>query len=114
MVLFYCTVCALYPCLYATSLSISPASENETDTNKDELESTSEGLCDFLREIFFLNRQTFNDYQIKALKKLLLRKSQAQVWMQKKTDFYLRHASLLNNTLGFERRNTQTTIYCHK
>jgi hypothetical protein len=80
MLLFYCTVCALYPSLYATSLSISPLSiTNENDADKDELETTSEGLCDFLREIFFLSRSTFNDYQIKALKKLLFRKSQAQV-----------------------------------
>jgi hypothetical protein len=106
MTLYYCTICALYPCFYNDKLSIesmndepsvnslksftSLTSEKETKfesinkikTNyddEDELETTSEGLCDFVRELFSLNRQVFNDYQIKVLKKLLFKKSHQQV-----------------------------------
>ena len=43
------------------------------------LETTSEGLCDHVREIFSINRQVFSEYQIKAMKKLLAKKSHAQV-----------------------------------
>lgn len=44
-----------------------------------ELETTSEGLCDHLREVFDLDRQVYNDYQVKAMRKLLIRKSHGQV-----------------------------------
>lgn len=44
-----------------------------------ELETTSEGLCDYIREIFYLNRQGFSEYQNKAMKKLVVRKSHPQV-----------------------------------
>jgi hypothetical protein len=42
-------------------------------------ETTSEGLCDHVREIFDISRQAFSDYQIKAIKKLLMRRSHPQV-----------------------------------
>ena len=106
--LYYCTICALYPSLYASSLPSSCTfelenssesahlsdenrvkSENESIKNKEahfdnsiinpELEITSEGLCDYVREIFNLNRQEFNNYQVKAMKKLLLSRSHPQV-----------------------------------
>lgn len=109
MILYYCTICALYPCFYAKNLNSSPGSlASETFeqaygsanslanidskpssiasklnllfyATEDEFEATSEGLCDFVREIFSLDRQVFNDYQVRALKKLLLKKSHAQV-----------------------------------
>jgi len=43
------------------------------------LETTSEGLCDYVREIFNLSRSVFNEYQMKAVRKLLTRKSHAQI-----------------------------------
>jgi hypothetical protein len=42
-------------------------------------ETTSEGLCDHVREIFDISRQAFNDYQMNAMKKLLMRRSHPQV-----------------------------------
>ena len=101
--LYYCTICALYPSLYASSLPSSCTFELENlsesahlpDENpvkcekreahfdnaiiNPELEITSEGLCDYVREIFNLNRQEFNLYQVKAMKKLLLSRSHPQV-----------------------------------
>ncbi len=107
MLLYYCTICALYPSLYARSLPSScslDSEQNENDllylTNSDEknekqnkksfkigfdfqtkndLETTSEGLCDHIREIFNINRQIFNEYQVKAMKKILSKKSHPQV-----------------------------------
>ena len=104
MTLYYCTVCALYPCFYNDKISFE-SMNNETpskltslssissdkdlkftsitnkmnDNNEDELETTSEGLCDFVRELFSLDRQVFNDYQVRVLKKLLLKTSHQQV-----------------------------------
>ncbi len=43
------------------------------------LETTSEGLCDYVREIFNLSRSLFNEYQMKAVRKLLTRRSHAQI-----------------------------------
>lgn len=105
MVLYYSTICALYPNLYTSELPSSEStflntdrSEYESDemfsgvgrkmtkreflrdnVEKRDLETTSEGLCDYIREIFGLSRQLFNDYQVKAMKKLLIRKSHPQV-----------------------------------
>lgn len=102
MVLFYSTVCALYPNLYTGNLpsSTSPIQENSGESSdgyemnitkkinksksldyslEPDLETTSEGLCDHIREIFDLSRSVFNDYQVKAMKKLLFRKSHPQV-----------------------------------
>ena len=92
--MYFCTICALYPSLYGGNLPSSATSmemlangeEDELKTQlisdfmaKPDLETTSEGLCDHIREIFGLNRQIFNDYQIKAMKKLLIKKSHSQV-----------------------------------
>ena len=134
MLIYYCTICALYPSLYTTQLpssadSLDSESERENElTSRVEtdaehhmnqqqlrrdqslasselklpkrsafqtsfstnelsfdfmahvnLETTSEGLCDHVREIFAINRHVFSEYQIKAMKKLLSRKSHAQV-----------------------------------
>lgn len=109
MVLFYSTICALYPNLYTSELPSSEKTFLSTDKSeydsddmfpalssssskkiskreflrdnveKRDLETTSEGLCDYVREIFGLSRQLFNDYQVKAMKKLLIRKSHSQV-----------------------------------
>lgn len=98
MVLFYCTVCALYPSLYTGNLPSSGStfseyldergcnlglnnSESILDYSEidPDLETTSEGLCDHIREIFNLSRQVFNDYQVRAIKKLLSRNSHQQV-----------------------------------
>jgi hypothetical protein len=95
MTLYYCTICALYPCFYVDKFLSAESPVNTLKTidsekdlklpkkinnnNEDELETTSEGLCDFVRELFYLDRPVFNEYQIKALKKLLLRKSHSQV-----------------------------------
>ena len=91
MLLYNCTICGLYPSLYCGNLPSSTTSldilERELDENQDntqsdykpDLETTSEGLCDHIREIFELNRQVFNDYQIRAMKKLLTKKSHPQV-----------------------------------
>lgn len=103
MVLYYATICALYPNLCTSEL---PSSETSSDSDNSEngsdemfsisrnntrqeflrdyvikrdLETTSEGLCDYIREIFDLSRQLFNDYQVRAMKKLLIRKSHPQV-----------------------------------
>lgn len=106
MVLYFSTICALYPNLYTSELPSSETtilttdkSENESDemhsgsrkmtkreflrdnVEKRDLETTSEGLCDYIREIFGLSRQLFNDYQVKAMKKLLIRKSHPQVYL---------------------------------
>ena len=96
MLLYNCTICGLYPSLYGGNLpssatSLEMLSDEMPDNNdqksrlaidfmlKPDLETTSEGLCDHIREIFGLNRQVFNDYQIKAMKKLLIKKSHSQV-----------------------------------
>lgn len=73
----------------ASSISVSEESDcdtiNELETkhvltsNLDDLETTSEGLCDHIREIFNLKRQVFNEYQVKAMKRLLIQKSHSQV-----------------------------------
>ena len=44
-----------------------------------DLETTSEGLGDFIREIFSIDRTVYNEYQVKAMKMLLSKKSHAQV-----------------------------------
>lgn len=106
MVLYYSTICALYPNLYTSELPSSETvflSTDKSETSelddvftgsrkiskreflrdnveKRDLETTSEGLCDYIREIFGLSRQLFNDYQVKAMKKLLTRKSHPQVY----------------------------------
>ena len=94
MLLYNCTICGLYPSLYGGNVPSSTASldniENELEDiqpkgqrydslSKPDLETTSEGLCDHIREIFDLTRQVFNDYQIRAMKKLLIKKSHPQV-----------------------------------
>ena len=106
MLLYNCTICALYPSLYTGNLPSSTTSldviekeiEDEMENKsidsfnpikfknetieyaiKPDLETTSEGLCDHIREIFGLSRQIFNDYQVRAMKKLLIRKSHPQV-----------------------------------
>jgi hypothetical protein len=94
MLLYNCTICGLYPSLYGgngpSSTTSSDNLENEFEEDlaknqtsnffsKQNLETTSEGLCDHIREIFGLNRQVFNCYQIRAMKKLLIKKSHSQV-----------------------------------
>jgi hypothetical protein len=102
MLLYYSTICGLYPSLYCTRMpsSTSISSFDSNDVHKEvetkpgssnpsndfsssmvqpDLETTSEGLCDHIREIFCLSRQVFNDYQVKAMKKLLIRKSHPQI-----------------------------------
>ena len=114
MLLYYCTICALYPSLYTSNLSSSVSSIRLDETPSDssfnlydfqnkraseassrksnldrrlsiefsidqDLETTSEGLCDHVREIFGINRQMFNEYQVKAMRKLLYKKLHAQV-----------------------------------
>jgi hypothetical protein len=41
--------------------------------------TTSEGLCDHVREIFMLSRQVYNEYEVRAMRKLLARKSHSQI-----------------------------------
>ena len=117
MVLYYSTICALYPNLYTSELPSSETAFLSTDKSETEdemyssttstrklskreflrdnvekrdLETTSEGLCDYIREIFGLSRQLFNDYQVKAMKKLLIRKSHPQVlYLKQQTRIYL-------------------------
>ena len=127
LLIYYCTICALYPSLYTSQLpssadSLNSDNEREAEPDHDQrrdqsltsmansltselkpakrnafqtsfstnelsfdfmahanLETTSEGLCDHVREIFSINRQVFSEYQIKAMKKLLAKKSHAQV-----------------------------------
>lgn len=121
MTLYYCTVCALYPCFYNDKLSIESMCDEKpvhtlqsfnsissgdmkfeslnriqnNDNEDDELETTSEGLCDFVRELFSINRQIFNDYQVKVLKKLLFKKSHQQVCVKQRTVFFF----MLKNSL---------------
>lgn len=110
MLLYYSTICGLYPSLYCSTIPSSSLSldleedtllhnesncasgndlesintnirklDSDTNSIRPDLETTSEGLCDHIREIFGLSRQVFNDYQVKAMKKLLIRKSHPQV-----------------------------------
>jgi hypothetical protein len=108
MLLYYSTICGLYPSLYCSTIPSSSLSidleedtvltnhsncgsmnaeestiirklDSENNSIQPDLETTSEGLCDHVREIFGLSRQVFNDYQVKAMKKLLIRKSHPQV-----------------------------------
>lgn len=63
MLLYYCTICSLYPSLYSRRLPSSSSltsleNEDETEhnfsdlaTNGEELETTSEGLCDYVSRI---------------------------------------------------------------
>ena len=107
MVLYYCTICALYPNLYTlnhpsptesiSTISVSEESDSETINELeskrflindfDDLETTSEGLCDHIREIFNLKRQVFNEYQVKAMKRLLIQKSHPQVFFDEVFSF---------------------------
>ncbi|RNA16656.1 hypothetical protein BpHYR1_004915 [Brachionus plicatilis] len=101
LVLYYCTICSLYPNLYTANQSSpiescsskSDISLSDSDTLNEsggllrgymtnfaeDLETTSEGLCDHIRELFSLKRQVFNEYQVKAMKRLLLKKSHPQL-----------------------------------
>jgi hypothetical protein len=106
MLLYYCTLCALYPSLYnnaqipssssrssssceassstcsiiLNSNSIVDADEEAVVVDTSDLETTtSEGLCDYVRELFDLDRQIYNDYQVRAMRKLLIRKSHTQI-----------------------------------
>lgn len=95
-------MCGLYPSLYCGNMPSSTTSfeniENELEDIQSkrqaydslsipDLETTSEGLCDHIREIFGLSRQVFNDYQIRAMKKLLIKKSHSQVCLNKASFF---------------------------
>ena len=44
-----------------------------------DLETTSEGLCDHVREIFGVDRSSFNEYEVRAMRRLLVRKSHSQI-----------------------------------
>ena len=57
MLLYYCTICSLYPSLYSRGLSSLSISEGEEDLINEniseynsgaDLETTSEGLCDYV------------------------------------------------------------------
>ena len=105
-ILYYTTICALYPSLFTSCLPSECSSESFSDTNSlsedskqmssylkidnkkssfdnssfnPDLIITSEGLCDHVREIFKLERQEYNTYQVKAMRKLLTSKSHPQV-----------------------------------
>ncbi|CAF1116815.1 unnamed protein product, partial [Brachionus calyciflorus] len=102
LVLYYCTICAFYPNLYSVNLpsptdstsskisldskSASNETLNEFDnsnkkftSNFEDLETTTEGLCDHIREIFNLKRHVYNEYQVKAMNRLLTQKSHPQI-----------------------------------
>jgi hypothetical protein len=124
MLLYNCTICGLYPSLYcgnmpSSTTSLSQNIENELEDIQSkgqeydslsipDLETTSEGLCDHIREVFGLNRQVFNDYQIRAMKKLLIKKSHSQVCLKKVTP--LEKAFVINFFNLDTKRGTKTTL----
>ena len=76
MLLYYCTVCSLYPSLFSRGLPSSFSSiaieteedlnnENLSETNGAELETTSEGLCDHVKPSLF---NIYLDHKILILK----------------------------------------------
>jgi hypothetical protein len=95
MVLYHATVTALYPCLYVSNVPSSTISmlkenselfqESASESpikfieHDEDLETTSEGLCDFVRELFCIDRPKYNAYQMQVLKKILFKKSHPQV-----------------------------------
>jgi hypothetical protein len=80
MLLYYCTICALYPSLFTRGLPSSCLISSDSDQNEDdedlknvnsdlnngaELETTSEGLCDHVR--FLKLEKNFKFFNLKII-----------------------------------------------